>query len=71
MTAILKPGNGKEKKVVTDLMRIFCDPSQMGMYGTKEELEDTEDFYPFCYIPINIVWFGFIWLYIKKLNIKK
>lgn len=28
----------------------------MGMYGTKEELEDTEDFYPFVYIPINVIW---------------
>jgi hypothetical protein len=26
------------------------------MYGTKEELEDTEDFFPFIYVPINIVW---------------
>jgi len=28
----------------------------MGMYGTKEELEDTEDFYPFVYVPINHFW---------------
>lgn len=32
---------------------IIC---KIGMYGTKEELEDTEDFYPFVYIPINIFW---------------
>jgi len=26
----------------------------MGLYGTKEELEDTEDFFPFVYVPVNI-----------------
>jgi hypothetical protein len=24
------------------------------MYGTKEELEDTEDFFPYVFVPINI-----------------
>jgi len=28
--------------------------SHREMYGTKEELEDTEDFFPFIYVPINI-----------------
>jgi len=28
----------------------------LGMYGTKEELEDSEDFFPFIYIPILIHW---------------
>ncbi len=28
----------------------------IGMYGTKEELEDSEDFFPFVYVPINIHW---------------
>ena len=27
------------------------------MYGTKEELDDAEDFFPFVYIPVNINWF--------------
>jgi V-type H+-transporting ATPase subunit C len=36
-------------------MKLFCEPNQVGMYGTKEELEDTEDFYPFVYIPVNII----------------
>jgi len=26
----------------------------LGLYGTKEELEDAEDFFPFLYVPINI-----------------
>lgn len=28
----------------------------LGMYGTKEELEDSEDFFPFIYVPIVIHW---------------
>lgn len=32
-------------------MHVF--PS-LGLYGTKEELEDTEDFFPFVYIPVNM-----------------
>jgi hypothetical protein len=24
------------------------------LFGTKEELEDTEDFFPFIYCPINV-----------------
>lgn len=51
---ILKPGNGKEKQVIQDLIKMFGDPNEKGLYGTKEELEDAEDFYPFIYVPINI-----------------
>ncbi|CAD8169212.1 unnamed protein product [Paramecium octaurelia] len=51
---ILKPDQGKEKKVQQSLLKLFADPSQVGLYGTKEELEDTEDFFPFVYVPINI-----------------
>lgn len=44
---------GKEKAVQTELTKLFADSSNKDMYGTKEELEDTEDFFPFVYIPIN------------------
>jgi len=33
----------------------------IGVYGTKEELEDAEDFFPFIYIPINIYWLKIIY----------
>lgn len=26
----------------------------LGLYGTKEELEDAEDFFPFVYVAVNI-----------------
>lgn len=38
------------------MLKLFADPTQVGLYGTKEELEDTEDFFPFVYIPINVPW---------------
>lgn len=33
-------------------MKLFVSAGQAKMYGTKEELEDTEDFFPYVYIPI-------------------
>lgn len=42
------------------------------MYGTKEELEDAEDFYPFVYVPIGHYWLNYKYLGIKyTLKIKK
>ena len=41
----------------------------LGVYGTKEELEDTEDFFPFIYVPINIHWkinYHLTWIYHNK-----
>ena len=29
---------------------------KLGVYGTKEELDDAEDFFPFIYVPVNIHW---------------
>lgn len=45
--------SSKEKSVLTALTTLFSDASNKEMYGTKEELEDSEDFFPFVYIPIN------------------
>eukprot|EP01017_Pseudomicrothorax_dubius_P040877 TRINITY_DN647_c0_g1_i1.p1 TRINITY_DN647_c0_g1~~TRINITY_DN647_c0_g1_i1.p1 ORF type:complete len:383 (+),score=120.89 TRINITY_DN647_c0_g1_i1:137-1285(+) len=45
---------GKDKRIVQGLLKIFSDPSQLGLYGTKEELQESEDFYPFVYIPIGL-----------------
>jgi len=36
---------------MTTLLKNFLE---IGMYGTKEELEDSEDFFPYAYVPINI-----------------
>jgi len=53
-SALVKVSNSsKEKPVLTSLTSLFADSQNKDMYGTKEELEDTEDFFPFVYIPIN------------------
>lgn len=52
---LVKPAEGKEKRVLQDLVSVFVEPNQKGLYGTKEELEEPEDFFPFVYIPITIV----------------
>jgi V-type H+-transporting ATPase subunit C len=45
---------GKEKKFLQDLTAMVGEANTKGMYGNKEEIEDTEDFYPFAHVPINI-----------------
>lgn len=52
-TCVIQPHPGKEKKITEGLLKLFSDPSEIGLYGTKEELDDSEDFFPFIYIPIN------------------
>ena len=42
---------GKEKNILTLLVEIFGDKENDGLYGTKDEIEDGEDFFPFIYIP--------------------
>lgn len=39
-------GHG-DKKILEGLTKEFADPTQTDMYGSKEEIQDTEDFYPF------------------------
>lgn len=52
--ALVKVSNpGKEKSVQTSLTSLFADSQNKDMYGTKEELEDAEDFFPFVYVPIT------------------
>ena len=46
------------------MIKTFNDTNDEGWYGTKEELKESEDFYPFILIklgvPSNIQYFGFI-----------
>ena len=50
---IIKPGKGQEKKITTGLMEAFADPTMKDMYGTKEDLNDTEDFFPFVLVQLT------------------
>lgn len=47
--------HGNEKKLLKNLTDLFADPKMKGMYGTKEEIGDTEDFFPFVYVPISTI----------------
>ncbi|CAM6005332.1 unnamed protein product [Sphagnum balticum] len=47
----IEPVGGKEKTVQTMLVQIFGDKDSEGLYGTKDEIDDGEDFFPFIYVP--------------------
>jgi V-type H+-transporting ATPase subunit C len=43
----------KEAKIVSHMIKTFNDNSEIGWYGTKEELKDSEDFFPFILIKLG------------------
>jgi len=52
-SCIISTVHGKETKVVSQMIKAFSDTSDSGWYGTKEELKETEDFYPFILIKLG------------------
>ena len=48
--SIVKPHKGAEKKILSLLSENFAEASMKDMYGSKEETNDTEDFYPFVFV---------------------
>ncbi len=50
---ILKPHKGREKEVIQQLTTTFADKTMAEMYGSKEDTQDTEDFFPFVNIPLT------------------
>jgi V-type H+-transporting ATPase subunit C len=53
LLTIVNAKSGHDRKILKSLTDLFSDPKVKGMYGTKEEIGDTEDFFPFVYIPIS------------------
>lgn len=45
----------KEARVVQTLIKAFAEPDKLDFYGTKEQLNDVEDFFPFVYTNLSIV----------------
>ena len=43
---LIEYANGKEKLIQTELIEIFGDKDSQGLYGTKDEIDDAEDFFP-------------------------
>ena len=50
---IVKPNKGMEKVILSKLNEKFEDPSMKGMYGAKDDTNDTEDFFSFVSIPLT------------------
>jgi len=44
----------KDKQVTKNLIKLFADPKMSEMYGSKEELEDAEDYFPFVMLTLNV-----------------
>ena len=44
----------KEQKLISTMIKTFNDTKEQGWYGTKEELKETEDFYPFILVKISV-----------------
>jgi len=44
----------KEARLVQNLIKTFAEPDKLDFYGTKEQLNDVEDFYPFVYTNLSI-----------------
>ena len=47
--------SGKEKKTIQNLIKLFTQSKDdKGMYGTKEEIGEAEDYFPFIMIPFGV-----------------
>jgi V-type H+-transporting ATPase subunit C len=44
----------REQRLVSTMIKTFNDTKEQGWYGTKEELKESEDFYPFILIKISV-----------------
>ena len=50
---IIQPKKGAEKAVLLKLSQTFADETMKDMYGTKEDTNDTEDFFPFVNVTLT------------------
>lgn len=50
---IVKPHKQMEKRLQTELSNFFCDPAMKDMYGSKEDANDIEDFFPYVCISLT------------------
>ena len=53
--ALIFYDKNKEARLVQNLITAFAEPDKLDFYGTKEQLNDTEDFYPFVYTSFGIL----------------
>mmetsp|Transcript_16651 Transcript_16651/g.19262 ORF Transcript_16651/g.19262 Transcript_16651/m.19262 type:complete len:385 (-) Transcript_16651:21-1175(-) len=55
LLTVVKAKLGSEKKIIKSLIDFFASAKEKDLYGSKEEIGDTEDFYPFVFVPISVV----------------
>ena len=53
-SCIVFTSQGREQKCVSTMIKTFNDTNDEGWYGTKEELKESEDFYPFILIKLGV-----------------
>lgn len=54
-TLLVIPEEGKEPKVVNSMLKKENEhDGNQGLFGTKEDLKDTEDFFPFVMIKLGV-----------------
>ena len=58
---LIKLVKGKEKRIHEGLIAVFADKSKKGncdlildFYGTKEQLNDSEDFFPYAFASVDL-----------------
>ena len=53
-TGLIKAEKGKDKQIVKGLTELFVDDNMKEFYGSKEDLGDGEDYYPFSLVYLGI-----------------
>ena len=56
LLTVVNVKHGYDKKLLKGLTDLFVSTKERDMYGSKEEIGDTEDFYPFVYVPISSIY---------------
>ena len=51
---IILPGKGYEKRLLENMTKQFAQPGTEEMYGTKDQINDTEDFFPFVLVHLSL-----------------
>jgi V-type H+-transporting ATPase subunit C len=52
---VIKPQSGKDKLLFKSLTALFAETKDIKVYGSKEEIGEAEDYYPFILIPFNSI----------------
>lgn len=52
---VLMFDKGKEQRIIQELIKSFAEQEKIAFYGTKEQLNDVEDFFPFVYNAFNFL----------------